>query len=856
METGLSTASHTAAEAAAAQRRLEAIGRAIAVLELSPAGIVLQANACFLDSMGYELSDVLGQHHRTFRPHSIADKPADHPMWVTLHAGGSVSDQIECIDRDGGTVWLQATYSPFFDADGKLERVMEFAFDVSQHVQRELAGRQREHLLSLVANQTDNAIVITDMAWRIIYVNAAFTRMFGYEPDEVLGAIPSILLTPHTPKSTVQNVRQTLQAGRPQRSDDLVYGKHGQRFWCSITGNALRNEHGELQYTVSVLTDITDAKMHEVIQRRVLEAMVQEGPLSDVMNLLCREVERIAPEVIMSVLKVDDAGRLSTLAAPSLPDDLSRRIDRAGISAAEWCKGESIAPDGVMAVLDGRAWAACRDLAAPLGLKACWSTPIRSKEGRVAGIFAFYFRELTRPEEFHHRLVAVCRHLCALALERDVAQRRIRQLVFYDPLTGLPNRSLLHVQAEQAIASALRHDEPLAVLFIDLDRFKQINDTLGHPAGDTLLCTVAQRIRAQIRSADVIGRLAGDEFVVVLPECDAVHATDVAERIQAHLTEPFLLADVSVTPSASIGISLLPNDGQDMETLLRRADMAMYQAKTKSRGTFSFFREEMNLAAQEKLALESALRRALPGGELRLHYQPQVDLNDRRVYGLEALARWHHPTLGHIPPTRFIAVAQECGLITDLGRWAVNEACRQLGDWKQRGLPVPGISVNLSPTNFHDLDLPRMIAEILQRHSLMPGSLTLEITEDVLMDANPSTLTTLHALHAQGVRLSMDDFGTGYSSLSYLRRLPLNELKLDKSFVRDLEHDHTSRALSSAVLRIGESLHLTVVAEGVETEAQRAVLLDMGYRAAQGYLFSRPMPADALEAWLMTGQEP
>jgi len=851
MKTGMSSSSPSDAD----QRWLETIGRAIAVLEISTDGVILEANACFLNDQGVTREQAIGKHHRVFRPRSIADKPADDETWRRLRQGGRVSEQIECVAGDGNTVWLQATYSPIFDAQGELERVIEFAFDVTPHVQRELAARGREHLLSLVANQTDNAIIITDMAWHIIYVNAAFTRMFGYEPSEVLGAIPSSLLTPHTPQTTVQNVRQTLQEGRPQRSDDLVYGKQGQRYWCSITGNALRNEKGELQHTVSVLTDITDAKMHEVIQRRVLEAMVQEGPLADVMNLLCREVERIAPEVVASVLKVDETGKLATLAAPNLPEALVQRIDQAGISATVWCGGAPALSDTVVDLLTDERWAPYRHLVATTGLKACWSTPIRSKEGRVVGIFAFYFRELTRPDDFHHRLVAVCQQLCALALEREVAQSQIRQLVFYDPLTALPNRSLLHVQAEQAIATALRHQDSLAVLFIDLDRFKQINDTLGHPAGDALLCTMAKRIRDQTRNADVVGRLSGDEFVVVLPTCDAVQATEVAERIQAALAEPFLLADVTVTPSASIGISLLPNDGQDMETLLRRADMAMYQAKTKSRGTFSFFREEMNLAAQEKLALESALRKALPAGDLRLHYQPQVDLNDRRVYGLEALARWHHPTLGHIPPTRFVAVAQECGLITELGRWAVNEACRQLGDWKRRGVPVPGVSVNLSPTNFHDLDLPRMIAEILQHHGLIPGSLTLEITEDVLMDANPSTLTTLHALHAQGVRLSMDDFGIGYSSLSYLRRLPLNELKLDKSFVRDLEHDHTSRALSNAVLRIGESLNLTVVAEGVETEAQREVLLEMGYRAAQGYLFARPMPADTLEAWLMAVRE-
>ena len=435
-------------------------------------------------------------------------------------------------------------------------------------------------------------------------------------------------------------------------------------------------------------------------------------------------------------------------------------------------------------------------------------------------------------------------------MEREHARKRIRQLAFYDGLTGLPNRSLLQARADQAIAFAARNDEQLAVLFIDLDRFKQVNDSLGHPAGDELLRSVAARLQHTLRASDIAGRLSGDEFVVVLSQCGADSATDTIERLQALLAEPITLAGKTLAISASIGVAMFPADGRDMETLLHRADMAMYQAKSSGRGCFSFFSIDLNKLAQERLALETALREALQAGDLRLHYQPQVELASGRLYGVEALARWTHAELGEISPARFIPLAEECGLIADLGRWALREACRQLAAWRAKGLHVPAVSVNLSPTSFHNLDLPRMIADTLERNALRPQDLTLELTESILLDTNPSTVKTIAEVHAHGVRLSVDDFGTGYSSLSYLRRLPVSELKLDRSFVADLEHDADARALSSAILGIGKSLHLTVVAEGVETPMQDLMLREQGYPAAQGFLFSRPLAPQDLERWL------
>lgn len=390
-----------------------------------------------------------------------------------------------------------------------------------------------------------------------------------------------------------------------------------------------------------------------------------------------------------------------------------------------------------------------------------------------------------------------CTLLCTLALEREHTRQRIRQLVFYDALTGLPNRSLLQASAEQAIAASQRNHEQLGVLFIDLDRFKQINDSLGHPAGDELLRQVGQRLEKSLRASDIAGRQSGDEFVVVLPHCAAENVTETIERLQALLAEPMTIAGTTISISASVGAAMYPADGRDMETLLHRADMAMYQAKSRGRGCFSFFSNEINVLVQERLMLEKELRQALVNGNLHLHHQPQVELASGRLYGVEALARWSHPELGEISPVRFIPLAEECGLIADLGQWALREACSQLAQWRAKGLPIPAVAVNLSPTSFHNLDLPRTIADTLQSHSLTPQDLTLELTENILLDTNPSTMRTLEEVHLQGIRLSMDDFGTGYSSLSYLRRLPVTELKLDRSFVADLEDNEAAREQSS-----------------------------------------------------------
>jgi diguanylate cyclase (GGDEF)-like protein/PAS domain S-box-containing protein len=770
---------------------------------------------------------------------------ANRQTGINKIVGGSRTLHVQ--RADGSHRWASMSISKI-EAD---DEVLYTAFvkDITeQHLQNE-----RLHLLSLVVDRTDNAIMIIDSEWRTLYVNEGFNRLFGYSREQLDSLHPLSLLTPYLSQNRIASIRAQLFAGQPYNGDELTYCANGQRIWCHVAINPILDANGVMSNAVAVLTDITQSKMHEVLHHRILDSMAREEPLETLMDKACREVERIAPEITASILRVSKEGQLYSLAGPTLPASYCTALEGVAIGPNVGSCGTAAyrgEPVLVEDIANDPLWADFRDLALGIGLRACWSTPIKDNHDRVLGTFAFYYREPRGPSDFHKRLLDVLVHLCSLALLREENRAQIRQLAFYDSLTQLPNRSLLHARADQALAEATRNKLPLSVLFVDLDRFKQVNDSLGHPAGDQLLRLIAQRLSENRRASDIVGRLSGDEFVLVLPQCGSQQIAEVIEQLRHSLSQPCQIAGATLCPSASIGIAMFPADGHDMGTLVHRADMAMYQAKSSGRGRYSFFSHELNQLAQERLTLESALREALEQNQLSLHYQPQVRMSDGLLYGVEALARWHHPQFGDISPARFIPLAEECGLINQLGLWAVREACHQLALWRRQGLNIPAVSVNLSPTNFHNLDLPGMIATTLEQNHLQPSDLTLEITENVLMDTNPSTLKTLDQVHDQGVRLSMDDFGTGYSSLSYLRRLPIQELKLDRSFVLDLEQDATNQALSEAVIRLGESLQLTVVAEGVENDGQHGILKQQGYHVGQGYLFSRPLSAADLERWL------
>ncbi|MNZ65665.1 Phytochrome-like protein cph2 [compost metagenome] len=429
----------------------------------------------------------------------------------------------------------------------------------------------------------------------------------------------------------------------------------------------------------------------------------------------------------------------------------------------------------------------------------------------------------------------------------DAGQARLRAWAESDPLTQLPNRARLHARLAQAIGHAEQSGLQLALLFIDLDRFKNINDSLGHAVGDELLIQVARRLSGAVRASDTVSRLGGDEFVILLENLPhAEQAALVAKALLQATAGQYLVAGHELAVTPSIGIAVYPADGADAETLLKNADAAMYHAKAVGRNNFQFFTAAMNTRVSEHLDLENRLRQALERHELSLHYQPQYDLDSGRLSGCEALMRWHNPVLGQVPPDKFIPIAEDSGLILVLGEWALHEACRQAMAWQAQGLPALPVAVNVSAMQFRHADLADQVERALRDSGLPPRLLELELTESVLAENLEQVGATLARLKQLGVRLAMDDFGTGYSSLSYLKHFKLDTLKIDRSFVSDLPDFGDNAALAITIIGMARSLGMTCIAEGIEASAQEEFLRAHGCSRGQGYLFSRPLSAAAM----------
>lgn len=441
-----------------------------------------------------------------------------------------------------------------------------------------------------------------------------------------------------------------------------------------------------------------------------------------------------------------------------------------------------------------------------------------------------------------------------LAEQIEMAKVQMDYLAYHDVLTDLPNRMLLQDRLKQAIEVAHRQGRRLALMYMDLDRFKHINDSLGHTVGDHLLQSVAERLTGCVRQSDTVSRQGGDEFVLLLPVIEhAESAALSAQKILAALSLPHHVDGIDLHVSVSIGISIYPDDGQDEQTLMKCADTAMYYAKESGRNNFKFFEPEMNARAVQQQTVEASLRRALEAQEFVLYYQPKINLESGAIVGVEALIRWQHPERGLLSPDEFVSIAEDCGLILPIGRWVLGEACRQGQAWRLEGLPPMTIAVNTSALEFRAKDFLNNLRATLAETGLAPCYLELELTESVLMRDAESADSVLHALAEMGVKLAIDDFGTGYSSLSYLRRFPINTLKIDQSFVKHMSGNPDDATIVSAVISMGKSLRQRVIAEGVETSEQYGFLRAQQCDEGQGYYFGRPVPAKSLASLLQTG---
>ncbi|MCC6734916.1 MAG: EAL domain-containing protein [Bauldia sp.] len=579
------------------------------------------------------------------------------------------------------------------------------------------------------------------------------------------------------------------------------------------------------------------------LQHAMLESVATGRPLAEVMDLLCRSVEAIEPEVICSVLAVDRSSRLRHLSSPSLPQHYIEAIDGLPVGPMAGSCGTAAYLGHPVAVSDIAAdplWADYRQFALPIGLRACWSSPIKSSTGRVIGTLALYRRTTGAPEAFDHDIVESCLHHCAIAIEHEETRRRVSELAFRDALTGLHNRASFQAEAEQALRVVAAGVGAAAIHYIDLDDFKGVNDTLGHRVGDQLLEEAARRLIACAQYEEMVARLGGDEFAVIQPAVASRTEVDtLAARIVAAFEAPFDIEDNRIRIGASVGIAMAPADGCDLVAILRKADLALYEAKGEGRGRYRFFTPEIDAALQRRRVLEHDLRLATEARAFELRYQPIVHLHTGATVAVEALLRWNHPVRGVVSPTEFIAAAEDTGLIEEIGEWALVEACRAAVAWRSE----VKVSVNLSCRQFRRAGLLQDIVRALERTGLPPHRLELEITESVILSKSPAVGRTLRDLRAMGVCIVLDDFGTGYSSLSYLRTFPFSKIKIDRSFIADLTSRPDCAAIVRAIIALARDLGIRTTAEGIETAEQLEILREEGCIEGQGYLFGRPMPA-------------
>ncbi|MGO9740810.1 MAG: EAL domain-containing protein [Roseiarcus sp.] len=696
---------------------------------------------------------------------------------------------------------------------------------------------------------------IKDAESRFVMANGATAQRMGFADGQYLvGKSDLELCPPETANKYIADERSVIATGRPMlEKEEYILNPDGGKTWIVTTKVPIRSAAGDIVGLVGVSHDVTARRLADGLrdgQAAILEMIALNAPLAEVLDRLARLIESQAPGVLASILLLDEDGRrLRHGAAPNLPTHFVAAFDGVEIGPNAGCCGTAAhrrEPVVVDDIAESPLWADYRELAASIGVRSCWSTPITSHQGQVLGTFALYSRAVRRPTTPELRLIDIATRIAGIAIERKLAEERIHFMATHDALTGLPNRSLLKDRISQAQKLAQRCDRWACVVFIDLDNFKEINDTLGHSAGDEILQATASRIVARVRQTDTVARIGGDEFVIVLADLpkDAEAISSTLQAIQSAIAAPVVFAGQTLRVTSSIGVATFPDDGATAEALLANADSAMYRAKDVGRDNIQFYTPEMNSKVQEKLRLREELRLAISRREFVLFYQPQFDLRAKAILAVEALIRWRHPSRGLLSPAQFVPLAEETGLIVAIGEWVINEACRQAVAWRDEGLPPIRMSVNVSARQFRDGTLTGMVADALRTSGLDPKYLELELTESLIMQNVEQAVETMKKLQALGVQLSIDDFGTGYSSLSALKTFPVARLKIDKSFVDGLPNDRDDSAVASAVISLGQKLDLKVIAEGVETEAQMAFLSDNDCDEIQGYYLSRPIPAD------------
>ncbi|HEY8216723.1 MAG TPA: EAL domain-containing protein [Acidimicrobiia bacterium] len=870
----------TADDAARAARRaaLATLGEAelLAMANSAPVGLytavegvgVILVNERMCEITGLTRGGVLGHGYLGVMHPEDRERILDYRSDARREHLAEITAEYRVVRPDGELRWVRARAvrvrtDPLATFVGSLVDVTEFK-------QVEAALRESEGRFRAIVEQGFDIVTVLDADLNVAYVSPSAQRLGGYE-DAGIGRPATDFIHPDDLEGTLAYYRSILD-GTPARAMHpvriIAADEHVEAL--EIVARKLEDEGtGELVAVGRIVTDrveaevalrASEARLRD--QASVLEMIATSNPREDTLAEICRMVEHQIPGARSTVLLVDEWGRtLHHGAAPSFPDSFARAIDGIPVAEGSTICGSAVIRAETVAVRDVvheglEPW--LRVLAAEHGIHGAWSTPIRSSyDQRVLGTFATYLDSARLPTADEEATVESVLHLAAIAVERTQFEDQLAHQAHHDPLTRLPNRTLFGELLEHSLRRAQRSGSAVAVLFMDLDRFKVVNDSLGHDAGDELLQALAARLEGVLRPGDVVARFGGDEFTVLCEDLEPGvadrQAIGVAERIIDAARAPFRIGNEEQFVSASVGIAISMSGTDRPEALLRDADAAMYRAKERGKDRCEVFDEQMRERARERHETENALHRAVARGEFRVFYQPIISLADGTCVGVEALARWQHPERGLLSPIDFLGAAEETGLVVPIGAWVLEEACRRAVEWRAAlgSEQHFRLSVNLSGRQLVHVELADLVAGVLARVGLRPDALCVEITETVLMEDIGAGVAAVKALKALGVRVSIDDFGTGYSALGYLRQFPVDDVKIDRTFVERLGTEPEDAAIVAAVVSLGHALGVTVTGEGVETEAQLAILRDLGVDAAQGYLFAPAQPPDDLTGRLL-----
>ncbi len=730
-----------------------------------------------------------------------------------IEHGKAYDLELEIETKRGASKWVHTMGKPVFE-HGKVVRIQGAIQDITSRKQAEILATQRELMLDSVFQAIPDLFFLMDKDGTILDYRAQKNAVLYIPPESFLGRRMTEIMPENISKLFMQNFETLYQQNKLVSYEyDMTLPDGEHRY------EARMNKLSESTQCVAIIRDITDqyhARKALLESETRYRSLLENAPFPVVLTRIRDGILRYGnnrAELRFGITRENGIGQAASRFYQD-PDERQNFL-------------EHLLRDG-----------------------SVYEQEVRMMDIHGQPFWALLSASIVDFENEPTIFTAIND-----ITKHKKAEEDIRHLVHYDALTGLPNRTLLNDRIEHAISMAERNKQPVALMFIDLDRFKNINDSLGHQAGDQMLIEVAKRLKLVVRKEDTVSRLGGDEFILLLPNTNFDGAAHVAEKIIQSMSKPFLIHqhDLGITPS--IGIAIYPNDGVNPDSLMQCADSAMYRAKRTGHNTFCFFTAEMHVQASRTLQLENALRRALQRNELLLHYQPQIDIASQEIIGCEALLRWNHPDFGMVSPAEFIPIAEDSGQILTIGEWVLRTAVQQNYAWQKAGLKPLVMAVNISAVQFRQIGLTALVNQILHQYKLPSKYLELELTESITMEDPVVAVDIMERLHKQGIKLSIDDFGTGYSSLSYLKRFKINKLKIDQSFVRNIINDSNDEAIASAVIKLAQSLNLRTIAEGVETQQQLDILRSKGCNEIQGYFISKPLTADQFEAMLRSHQQ-